>query len=101
MFPHGGDLSDMVGIDYSTPGDNNLSYCDGISGCGYWGGDQQMWEMNSCEFPLVVENHDQGMENSYQISGHPSYGVMAPSVASSSASSTFGDGVVGFGYSLF
>lgn len=101
MFPHGGDLSDMVGIDYSTPGDNNLSYCDGISSHGYWGGDQQMWEMNSCEFPLVVENHDQGMENSYQISGHPSYGVMAPSVASSSSSSAFGDGVVGFGYSLF
>ncbi|KAG5554971.1 hypothetical protein RHGRI_012497 [Rhododendron griersonianum] len=97
VFPHAGDLSDVGGIDYSTPGDNHLSYCDGTyNNYGYWGGDQQMWEMNSCEFPLVVENG--AMENSYQISGNPSYGAMAPSAASSS--STFGDGV-GFGYSLF
>ncbi|CAL5415687.1 unnamed protein product [Camellia sinensis] len=90
-------------------GGGELPYFDGLN-YGFWGSDQQPWEMNSCE-PVSAEminnnNNNPLMETLYPNNGNlVDYGSM-PAISSSATSSSsvsppFGGGVDDFGYSLF
>ncbi|XP_052190961.1 ethylene-responsive transcription factor ERF086 [Diospyros lotus] len=91
----------------SNPAGGHVAYFDGLN-CGFWGGEQQPWELNSCELSAMVNNPlkvgDGCMGTLYPTNENPGYGLMPPPVTSSSTCSpsipAFGD-AVDFGYSLF